>query len=68
MQDIDINKFGNLGPNSIIRSIIDSNEYIPEHVEIVPENVFKGGSITLNYNLNTSECPLKYGNCYLAIV
>lgn len=68
MQDIDINKFDNLGPNSIIRSIIDSNEYIPEHVEIVPENVFKGGSITLNYNLNTSECPLKYGNCYLAIV
>lgn len=68
MQDIDINKFGNLDPNSIIRSIIDSNEYIPEHVEIVPENVFKGGSITLNYNLNTSECPLQYGNCYLAIV
>lgn len=71
MDDININhsQFVNKRPQSIIEYIAKNPTlYPPEHVEQIPVNLLTGGTTTLNYNLNTSECKLRYGNCYLVII
>lgn len=68
LQTIDINSFGTLTANEIIEKIINDPQYVPEHVEKIPSHLLYGGSTTISYTLNTSECRLKPNNGYLVII
>lgn len=51
-----------------IEDISNSSAYQPVFVETIPENVVRGGNVTLNYILGSSECKLDPNKVYLAII
>lgn len=53
------------GEQECIDAILD--QYTPVHTEIIPTGVIHGGSTTVNYILNSSECKLQPNKTYLCI-
>lgn len=42
--------------------------YTPVHTEEIPEGILSGGSFTVNFTLNSSECKLQPNKVYLCIL